>query len=101
MSVTSEDESEERCGSYSLSADISESEFSNSGSSCRRYKVEEENGSASSSGALSPISAVASSGIPAPVVRPFMFALIGGKDAVVWDKKPQKCDADLSGFYLV
>ncbi|CAI9782028.1 unnamed protein product [Fraxinus pennsylvanica] len=101
MSVTSEEASEERCGSYSLSADISESEFSCSGSSCRRYKAEEEYGSASSSGVLSPISAVASSGIPAPVVPPFMFPLIGGKDVVVWDKMPQKCAADLSDIEMM
>ncbi|CAI9785799.1 unnamed protein product [Fraxinus pennsylvanica] len=53
------DQSGERCGSYSSSADISESEFSSGGLSCRLYKVDEENGSALSSIDSSPISAVA------------------------------------------
>ncbi|CAI9786427.1 unnamed protein product [Fraxinus pennsylvanica] len=104
-SVTSEDgsdqQSEERCGSYSSSADISESEFSSSGLTCRLYKVEEENGSASSSIDSSPISAVASSGIPAPIVPPFMFPVFGGKDVVVWDEKPQKCAVDLSEIEMM
>lgn len=92
----SDQQSEERCGSCSPSADISESEFSSSGSSCRLYKVE-ENGSASSSIDSSPIPAVASLGIPAPIAPTFMFPVFGGKDVVVWDEKPQKCAADLSG----
>ncbi|CAA2973224.1 rop guanine nucleotide exchange factor 1 [Olea europaea subsp. europaea] len=92
----SDQQSEERCGSCSPSADISESEFSSSGSSCRLYKVEEENGSASSSIDSSPIPAVASLGIPAPIAPTFMFPVFGGKDVVVWDEKPQKCAADLS-----
>ncbi|KAL2537846.1 Rop guanine nucleotide exchange factor 1 [Forsythia ovata] len=103
-SMTSEEgsdqQSEERCGSYSPSADISESEFSSSGSSCRRYKAE-ENRSASSSRPSSPISAVASSRVPGPVLPPIMFPVIGGKDVVVWDEKPQKCAADLSEIEMM
>ncbi|KAL2559914.1 rop guanine nucleotide exchange factor 1 [Forsythia ovata] len=96
----SDQQCEERCGSYSPSADISKSEFSSSGSSCRWYKAE-ENRSLSSSRPSSPISAVASSRVPGLVLPPIMFPVIGGKDVVVWDEKLQKCAANLSGLYSV
>ncbi|KAI4350239.1 hypothetical protein L6164_004712 [Bauhinia variegata] len=90
-SVSSEDESEqqsERCGSYSLSADVSESE-SCSSFSCRRFDVE----GASSSVTLSPHPVAAGPfNYPAQVMLP----VIGGKDVVTWDEKPEKRDPDLS-----
>lgn len=89
-SVSSEEGSEERCGSYSLSADISESESSNDD------VYEDERGGASSSTGFSPFGA----GSSAPLTPTFSFPLIGGKDVVVWDEKPQKRNTDLSGLYL-
>ncbi|CAI9765081.1 unnamed protein product [Fraxinus pennsylvanica] len=52
----SDQQSEERCGSYSSVVDINESEFSSGGLLCRMYKVDEENGSTSSSIDSLPIS---------------------------------------------
>ncbi|OIV99605.1 hypothetical protein TanjilG_17415 [Lupinus angustifolius] len=76
-SVSSEDGSDQqsdRCGSYTLSADVSESESSTSFCGVRRFDTE----GASSSANLSPLPAVA------------------GKDVVLWDHKPKKRDLDLS-----
>ncbi|XP_042494763.1 rop guanine nucleotide exchange factor 1-like isoform X2 [Macadamia integrifolia] len=93
-SVSSEDgfdQQSERYGSYSLSADVSESESSSS-FSCRRYDAE----GASSSLASSPLAGRPlnlNSGFPGP---PLMLPVIGGKDVVVWDEKPEKPEADLS-----
>ncbi|KAL3813983.1 hypothetical protein ACJIZ3_015251 [Penstemon smallii] len=86
-SVTSEEGSEERCGSYSLSADVSESESSS-------YDAEGYvRGRASSSTAFSPFAA----GSSAPLTPKFSFPVIGGKDVLVWDdEKPQKRGTDLS-----
>ncbi|KAL6217987.1 PREDICTED: rop guanine nucleotide exchange factor 1 [Fragaria vesca subsp. vesca] len=90
-SVSSDDGSDQqsdRCGSYSLSADVSESE-SCSSFSCRRFDAE----GASSSMTSSPRPAVPGIfGVQAPVMLP----VIGGKDVVAWDDKPEKKDADLS-----
>ncbi|CAK9153930.1 unnamed protein product [Ilex paraguariensis] len=95
-SVSSEDGFDgqsERCGSYSLSADVSESESSSS-FSCRRYGE-----GASSSMASSPLACgqlTGNSTFPAPMPPPLMFPVIGGKDVVVCDKKPEKRETDLS-----
>ncbi|XP_020215005.1 rop guanine nucleotide exchange factor 1 [Cajanus cajan] len=77
-SVSSEDASD-RCGSYSLSADVSESE-SCSSFSARRFDAE----GASSSANLSPRPLAAHFNFPPPQV---MLPVIGGKDVVVWDHK--------------
>ncbi|KAE9620260.1 hypothetical protein Lal_00019448 [Lupinus albus] len=76
-SVSSEDGSDQhsdRCGSYTLSADVSESESSTSFCGARRFDTE----AASSSANLSPLPAVAA------------------KDVVLWNHKPKKRDLDLS-----
>lgn len=86
-SVSSEEGSEERCGSYSLSADVSESESSNG-------EVEDECGGASSSAGFSPFAA----GGSASLTPTFSFPVIGGKDVVVWDEKPPKSASDSSGM---
>lgn len=95
-SVSSEDDvsdqQSERCGSYSLSADVSESESCSSSSfSCRRFDAE----GASSSMTSSPRPVAGGFGFPVPVMVP----VIGGKDVVVWDEKPDKPDTDLSGSF--
>ncbi|KAJ7946975.1 putative Rop guanine nucleotide exchange factor [Quillaja saponaria] len=86
----SSDQQSERCGSsYSMSADVSESE-SCSSFSCRRFDAEGASGSMTSS--------------PRPITaghfnfRPpqFMLPVIGGKDVVGWDDKSQKSESDLS-----
>ncbi|KAL6522510.1 Rop guanine nucleotide exchange factor 1 [Orobanche minor] len=84
-SVSSEEGSEGRRGSYSLSADVSESESSSD-------DVEDEAVGASSSAGFSPFAA----GSSAPLTPTFSFPLIGGKDVMVWDEKPQKRGSDLS-----
>lgn len=90
-SVSSEEGSEERCGSYSLSADISESESSNG-------EVEEDDcGGASSSAGFSPFAAGGSASLT-PI---FSFPVIGGKDVVVWDEKPLKRVSDSSGLSVL
>ncbi|KAM1243636.1 hypothetical protein ACFX15_034493 [Malus domestica] len=89
-SVSSEDGSDqqsERCGSYSLSADVSESE-SCSSFSCRRFDAE----GASSSMTSSPCPVAGNFCFQPPVMLP----VIGGKDVVAWDENPEKRDADLS-----
>lgn len=85
----SDQEQSERCGSYSLSADVSESE-SCSSFSCRRFDAEV---GASSSITSSPRPLVRNFGLMAPVMLP----VIGGKDVVLWDQKPEKRETDLSG----
>ena len=94
-SVSSEDGSDqqsERCGSYSLSADVSESESCSSFSG-RRFDAE----GASSSVTVSPRPVAAQHfSFPAQVVLP----VIGGKDVLVWDDKSDKRDADLPGTHL-
>ncbi|KAL1554480.1 Rop guanine nucleotide exchange factor 1 [Salvia divinorum] len=90
-SVSSEEGSEERCGSYSLSADISESESSND-------EVEEDEcGGASSSAGFSPFAV----GGLASLSPTFSFPVIGGKDVVVWDEKPHKRSSDLSEIEMM
>ncbi|KAJ9132678.1 hypothetical protein P3X46_033518 [Hevea brasiliensis] len=90
-SVSSDEGSDpqsERCGSYSLSADVSESE-SCSSFSCRRFDGE----GASSSLTSSPRPPVTSSFcFQAPVLLP----VIGGKDIMIWDVKPEKRETDIS-----
>ncbi|XP_042487975.1 rop guanine nucleotide exchange factor 1-like [Macadamia integrifolia] len=94
-SVSSEDgfdEQSERFGSYSLSADVSESESSSS-FSCRRYDGE----GASSSLASSPLAGRPPTGNSAvPMPPPLMLPVIGGRDVVVWDEKSEKPDTELS-----
>ncbi|CAA0807710.1 Rop guanine nucleotide exchange factor 1 [Striga hermonthica] len=85
-SVSSEEGSEERCGSYSLSADVSESE-SSAGDA-----VEDVTGAPSSSAGFSSFAA----GSSAPSTPAFTFPLIGGRDVVVLDEKPRKLGSDLS-----
>ncbi|KAJ8764972.1 hypothetical protein K2173_010437 [Erythroxylum novogranatense] len=80
----SDDQQSERCGSYSLSADVSESE-SCSSLSCQRFDAE----GASSSMTSSPL--------PAPGVFTFpKLPLIGGQNVLIWDEKSEKKDDDLS-----
>ncbi|KAL3597537.1 hypothetical protein D5086_009174 [Populus alba] len=97
-SVSSDDDGggSERCGSYSLSADVSESESctSTSSFSCRRgFGRDGGGGAVSSSMTSSPRPMPGGFCFPAPVMVP----VIGGKDVVVWDSKNEKRgDADLS-----
>lgn len=102
-SVSSEegsDQQSERCGSYSLSADVSESESSSSSSfSCRRYDAE----GASSSMASSPLACrrfTSKSEFKASMVPPFMFPVIGEKDVLLRNDKYQKQQPDLSGLSI-
>ncbi|OVA16004.1 PRONE domain [Macleaya cordata] len=93
-SVSSEegfDQQSERFGSYSLSADVSESESSSS-SSCRRYDAEGASSSISSS-PLAPRLVTGNSVFPA--APSLMLPVIGGKDVVVWEEKPVKRLTDL------
>ncbi|GAA0142026.1 guanyl-nucleotide exchange factor [Lithospermum erythrorhizon] len=87
-SVGSEDGSDqqsERCGSYSPSADVSESESSLSSSSCRRFDC----GGASTSITSSPF--LRSAAAATPLSPPFNFPVVSGKGVVEWeDVKPQK-----------
>lgn len=97
-SVSSEegcDQQSERCGSYSLSADVSESETSSSSFSCRRFEAE----GASTSMASSPLTCrllPGNYGFPPPPPPPLMVPVIGGRDVVVWNDKPQKQETDLT-----
>ncbi|XP_011045480.1 PREDICTED: rop guanine nucleotide exchange factor 1 [Populus euphratica] len=95
-SVSSDDDGggSERCGSYSLSADVSESESCTSSSnfSCRRG-LGRDGGGASSSMTSSPCPVAGGFCFPAPVMVP----VIGGKDVVVWGSKNEKRrETDLS-----
>lgn len=103
-SLSSEDDwfEQERCGSYCLSADVSESESNSSFSLLRS----DPDAAASSSVASSPAirrraSAAANVVFPAPALPPFLLPVIGGRDAVVWDEKPQKPDCDLSEIEMM
>ena len=89
----SDQEQSERCGSYSLSADVSEFESCSSSFSGRRFDAE---CGASSSMTSSPRPVAGNFGFQAPVMLP----VIGGKDVVVWDEKPEKPETDLSGTLL-
>ncbi|XP_047323285.1 rop guanine nucleotide exchange factor 1-like [Impatiens glandulifera] len=95
-SISSEDASDHRselCGSYTLSADISESESSSS-FSCRRYDAE----GASSSMASSPFPCQK---MPPPPPSSFIIPVVAGKDVVVWDDNPAKTQPDLSEIELM
>ncbi|GMJ12678.1 ROP (rho of plants) guanine nucleotide exchange factor 1 [Hibiscus trionum] len=85
------DQQSERCGSYSLSADVSESE-SCSSFSCRRFDGEGCSSSMTSSPRL-----MAAGGFG------FQVPVIGGTDVVIWDddEKTEKLDADLSGVEMM
>ncbi|KAL4318401.1 hypothetical protein GQ457_18G018650 [Hibiscus cannabinus] len=79
------DRQSERCGSYSVSADVSESE-SCSSFSCRRFDGEGCSSSMTSSPRL-----------PAVGRFGFQVPLIGGKDVVIWDdEEPEKRETNLS-----
>ncbi|XP_050231740.1 rop guanine nucleotide exchange factor 1-like [Mercurialis annua] len=92
MGSVSSEEDEDRCrGSYSLSADVSESD-SCSSFSCRRFDV-----GASTSITSSPRlgSSVAAAGFcfQSPIILP--------KDVLLWNVKPEKRDTDLSEVELM
>lgn len=82
----------ERCGSYSLSADVSESE-SCSSLSCRRFDAE----GASSSISSSPRRLADKFAFPTPITLPF----IGVKGLLGWEDKPEKRDIEISGMGLI
>ncbi|KAK8582551.1 hypothetical protein V6N13_069325 [Hibiscus sabdariffa] len=83
------DRQSERCGSYSVSADVSESD-SCSSFSCRRFDGE----GCSSSMISSPrLPAMGRFGFQVPLMLP----VIGGKDVVIWDdEEPEKRETNLS-----
>ncbi|CAL5402325.1 unnamed protein product [Camellia sinensis] len=83
------DEQSELHGSYSLSADVSESESSSS-FSCRRFDAE----APSSSMASSPLARRSLTGNPC-------FPVVAGKGVVAWYQKPEKGEADLSEFDMM
>ncbi|XP_010941381.1 rop guanine nucleotide exchange factor 1 isoform X1 [Elaeis guineensis] len=92
-SVSSEGASDDRCGSYSPSADVSESE-SSSDFSGRRYGVGGGAGGASSSAAGASCS-FASSPLAAAAAEAAR-ALLPGGDVVFWDAKLEKRETDFS-----
>ncbi|XP_057501148.1 rop guanine nucleotide exchange factor 1-like isoform X2 [Actinidia eriantha] len=81
-SVSSEDGSDQLCGRYSKSVDVSESESSSS----------------IPSGSLARRLANVKSCFPSLSV---MLPLVGGKDVVVWDEKTEKEETDLSEIDLM
>ncbi|KAH1122719.1 hypothetical protein J1N35_005879 [Gossypium stocksii] len=89
------DEQSERCGSYSLSADVSESESCSSFS----YRWFDGEGCSSSMTSSSPrLPAAGRFGFQVPLMLP----VIGGKDVVIWDdKKPEKRDTNLSEIEMM
>lgn len=101
-SVSSEegsDQQSERCGSYNVSADVSESESSSS-FTCRRYD------GASSSMASSPLTTWNVGGKSAfPLQMPpppsILFPAIATKDALSWGGKPEKREPDLSEIEMM
>ncbi|XP_077246754.1 rop guanine nucleotide exchange factor 1-like [Tasmannia lanceolata] len=98
-SVASEDDAfdlqSERFGSYSLSADVSESESCTSFSG-RRYGGEASSSSPASS-SLAAVRTTENSDFPAGVeAAPLLFPAVGGGDAVVWEGKMERQDIDLS-----
>lgn len=91
-SVSSEDCSDEPCGSYSVSADVSESE-----SSCSFSCPPFETRGSSSSIPSSPLE-TRNFTFPATAQPPaFTFPVVDGKGVLVSDEKPEKREADLSG----
>ncbi|KAK4774463.1 hypothetical protein SAY86_009398 [Trapa natans] len=95
-SISDDDEcdqqSEERyCGSYSVSADVSESESS---SSLSRLRFDAEGGASSSitSSPRLPLPGSWNFSFRAPVMAP----VVGGRDVVFWDEQKEKKDGDLS-----
>lgn len=93
---SADQQSEERCGSYSLSADVSESESSGS------FPSHHYDGSSSSLASPPPPPLPLATGNSAfldPLMPPanLMFRAVNGKDVLVWDQKPERRDADLSG----
>lgn len=108
MGSVSSEASDERCGSYSPSADVSESE-SSSDFSGRRYGGGGGAGGASSS-AAGASSSVASSPLAAAGVgeKPRAAtaavaarALMPGGDVVFWDAKIEKRETDFSGSLAI
>lgn len=93
-SVSSEDASDEPCGSYSLSADVSESE-----SECSFSRRPFDTGGAASSSIPSTPPKTANFTFPATAQPPaFTFPpLVSGKAVLVSDEKPEKREVDLSG----
>ena len=90
---SSDQEQSEKCGSYSLSANVSKSESCSSSFSCRWFETE---CGASSSMMSSPRLVAGNLLFPTPVMQ----SVIGGKDMVVWDKKkPEKLETDLSNTF--
>uniref|UniRef100_A0A2P2LH96 PRONE domain-containing protein n=1 Tax=Rhizophora mucronata TaxID=61149 RepID=A0A2P2LH96_RHIMU len=87
-----DDQQSDRCGGYSLSADVSESE-SCSSFSCRRFDGERAS------------SSITSSPRPAPCSFPFpmkvLLPVIAGKDTMVWGEKPEKREIDLSELEMM
>ncbi|KAG1361028.1 Rop guanine nucleotide exchange factor 1 [Cocos nucifera] len=94
MGSVSSEASEERCGSYSPSADVSESE-SSSDFSGRRYRGGGGAGGASSS-AAGASSSFASSPLAATAAAVAARALMPGGDVVFWDAKLEKRETDFS-----
>nr|GMD95698.1 rop guanine nucleotide exchange factor 1 [Ipomoea batatas] len=91
-SVSSEEGSDrqsERCGSYSPSADVSESDSCSSSFTCRRFD-------ASTSIASSPFGIFSN---PLPPLTPSF--VIGGKDLSLWDDDSQNRQSDLSEIELM
>lgn len=82
------DQQSVRCGSYSLSADVSDSE------SCSSFTGRRCDDAASSSIASSPL--LHGHPIGNSAFFPPMFPLLAGKDAMLWGQKPHKRDSDLS-----
>lgn len=79
-------------GSYSLSADVSESE-SCSSFSARRYDADAASSSPASS-TLPESSGFSAAGAPPPRM---LLPVIGGRDVVMWERKVEKREVDLSG----
>ena len=98
-SVSSErgfDQISERLESYSLSADVSESE-SSSGFSCRRFDQEGGSSSLTSSQLAGP-EFVDGSSFTARI--PVMLPVVGGRHVVIPAKKEEVSKADMSGEFL-
>ncbi|KAF7128001.1 hypothetical protein RHSIM_Rhsim11G0195200 [Rhododendron simsii] len=96
-SVSSEEASDEPCGSYSLSADVSESE-----SECSFSRRPFDTGGGASSSIPSTPLKTANFTFPATAQPlPFTFPLVSGKDVLVSDEKPEKREADLSEYEMM
>ncbi|KAF6172557.1 hypothetical protein GIB67_007070 [Kingdonia uniflora] len=93
-SVSSEDEGfDQRLGSYSVSADVSESESSSNFSCCRGGRYDVECGGSSS---ITSSPRLVTGNGSFPVASPVMLPVIGGKDVVVWEEKLEKRETDLT-----